>query len=139
MFYAGDKQLWIKSAYALKARLYNRLANKDPQRYANKALDAIQKSFTSSSEDMIFTKFINSTQNSNPLSAYQLVQPLSSMRFTNISPNDKIKIVTQDDFKVIDGDPRFDRRFAEFNAAEMAEEWIKHTYQNGFSLPDMPK
>jgi len=79
MFYAGDKQLWIKSAYALKARLYNRLANKDPQRYANKALDAIQKSFTSSSEDMIFTKFINSTQNSNPLSAYQLVQPLSSM------------------------------------------------------------
>ena len=62
-----------------------------------------------------------------------------NMRFTNISPNDKIKIVTVDDFKVIDGDPRFDRRFAEFNAAEMANEWIKHTYNNGFSLPDMPR
>ena len=48
-------------------------------------------------------------------------------------------IVTVDDFKVIDGDPRFDRRFAEFNAAEMANEWIKHTYNNGFSLPDMPR
>lgn len=62
-----------------------------------------------------------------------------NMRFTNISPNDKIKIVTVDDFNVIDGDPRFDRRFAEFNAADMANEWIKHTYNNGFSLPEMPK
>ena len=62
-----------------------------------------------------------------------------NMRFTNISSTDKIKIVTVDDFNVIDGDPRFDRRFAEFNAAEMANEWIRHTYSNGFSLPDMPK
>ena len=62
-----------------------------------------------------------------------------AMKFTNISPNDKIKIVTVDDFKVIDGDPRFDRRFAEFNALDMANEWINHTYKNGFSLPEMPK
>jgi predicted dehydrogenase len=61
-----------------------------------------------------------------------------NMQFTNISPSDKIKIVTLDEYKVIDGDPRFDRRFADFNAKDMAEEWIKHTYQNGFSLPDMP-
>ncbi|MGV8095911.1 MAG: Gfo/Idh/MocA family protein [Mangrovibacterium sp.] len=60
------------------------------------------------------------------------------MRFTNISPTDKIKIVTTDNYEVVDGDPRFDRRYAEFNAAEMAEEWIKHTYHNGFSLPEMP-
>ena len=33
---------------------------------------------------------------------------------------------------MIDGDPRFDRRFAELNAVEMADEWIKHTYRNGF-------
>ena len=62
-----------------------------------------------------------------------------NMRFTNISPTDKIKIVTVDDFKVIDGDPRFDRRFEEYNALEMANEWINHTYKNGFSLPEMPK
>ena len=48
-------------------------------------------------------------------------------------------IVTVDDFKVIDGDPRFDRRFEEYNALEMANEWINHTYKNGFSLPEMPK
>ncbi|MDO5571377.1 MAG: Gfo/Idh/MocA family oxidoreductase [Bacteroidales bacterium] len=61
-----------------------------------------------------------------------------NMKFTNISPTDKIKIVTLDNYEVIDGDPRFDRRFAEFNALDMANEWIKHTYENGFSLPAMP-
>ena len=61
-----------------------------------------------------------------------------AMRFTNISATDKIRIVNYDDFKVIDGDPRFDRRYAEFNALEMAEEWVRHTYHNGYSLPDMP-
>ncbi|HBF95785.1 MAG TPA: oxidoreductase, partial [Porphyromonadaceae bacterium] len=61
-----------------------------------------------------------------------------NMKFTNISPTDKIKIVTVDEYAVIDGDPKFDRRFAEFNALEMANEWIRHTYQNGFTLPEMP-
>jgi predicted dehydrogenase len=61
-----------------------------------------------------------------------------NMKFTNISTTDKIKIVTVDDFMVIDGDPRFDRRFADFNAKEIAEEWIKHNYLNGFNLPAMP-
>jgi hypothetical protein len=62
-----------------------------------------------------------------------------NMRFTNISPTDKIKIVTVDEYAVIDGNPNFDRRFADFNALETANEWIKHTYQNGFKLPEMPK
>jgi len=61
-----------------------------------------------------------------------------NMKFTNISPSDKIKVVTVNDFMVIDGDPKFDRRFTDFNAGEIATEWIKHTYQNGFSLPPMP-
>lgn len=62
-----------------------------------------------------------------------------NMKFTNISENDKISIVTVDNYEVVDGDPRFDRRFEEFNALEMANEWIKHTYHNGFDLPNMPK
>ena len=28
--------------------------------------------------------------------------------------------------------------FADFNALDVANEWIKHTYNNGFSLPSMP-
>jgi len=62
-----------------------------------------------------------------------------NMKFTNISGSDKIKIVTQDEFIVINGDPKFDRKFADFNAKDIAEEWVKHTYRNGWSLPDMPK
>ena len=50
-----------------------------------------------------------------------------NMKFTNISDSDMIKIVTVDEYQVIDGDPQFDRRFADFNALEMANEWIKHT------------
>lgn len=61
------------------------------------------------------------------------------MEFTNISPNDKIRIVTADHYAVVDGDPRFDRRFADFNALDMSKEWIRHTYENGFKLPDMPE
>jgi len=60
------------------------------------------------------------------------------MAFTNIGDQDKIKIVSLDDFKVVDGDPRFDRRFTEFNAKDIANEWIRHTYHNGFNLPEMP-
>lgn len=61
-----------------------------------------------------------------------------NMTFTNIHDQEKLRVVSVDDFKVIDGDPRFDRRFTEFNAKEIAQEWIKHTYHNGFRLPDMP-
>lgn len=61
-----------------------------------------------------------------------------NMKFLNISENESIEILTVDDFIVTDGHPKFDRRYSEFNAKEMAEEWIKHTYQNGFNLPDMP-
>lgn len=60
------------------------------------------------------------------------------MAFTNISASDKIRIVTLDDYAVVDGDPHFDRRFADFSAQDMAREWISHTYNNGFKLPEMP-
>ncbi|WP_353128036.1 Gfo/Idh/MocA family protein [Parapedobacter pyrenivorans] len=61
------------------------------------------------------------------------------MAFTNIGADEKINVVSVDKFEVIDGDPRFDRQFTELNAADAAREWINHTYQNGFTLPAMPK
>ncbi len=60
------------------------------------------------------------------------------MEFTNISDNDKIKIVTSDKFEVVNGDPKFDRKYAEFDAKAISEEWIRHTYRDGWSLPEMP-
>ena len=62
-----------------------------------------------------------------------------NMRFTNISDNDKLNVITVDEFEVIDGDPKFKREYADLNAKEMAEEWVNHTYRDGWSLPDMPK
>src|SRR5690606_5773930 len=62
-----------------------------------------------------------------------------NMKFTNISPTDKIRVVAVDEFNVIDGNPSFNRQHVELNALEAANEWIKHTYQNGFGLPEMPK
>ena len=61
-----------------------------------------------------------------------------NMRFTNISDSDKIRVVTTDSFKVVDGDPKWNTQYATINAKEAAEEYIKHTYHNGYSLPDMP-
>lgn len=62
-----------------------------------------------------------------------------NMQFTNISANDKIKVISTNEFSVIDGDPRFNRKYEDLQALEAANEWIKHTYHNGFTLPAMPK
>ena len=55
-----------------------------------------------------------------------------NLRFTNISPTDEIKVLTQDNFEVLDGDPKFNKDYATLPALEMAEEWIRHTYRKGW-------
>ena len=61
-----------------------------------------------------------------------------NMRFTNISPGEELKIMVSDDFKVVDGHPTFDKKYQTFNALKSAEQYIKHTYREGWSLPPMP-
>lgn len=56
-----------------------------------------------------------------------------NMKITNISDNDEIRVVTSDTFTVIDGDPRFDTKFATMNAKEAAENYVKKTYREGWS------
>ena len=61
------------------------------------------------------------------------------MIFTNINDNDTIKIVTDDRFTIENGHPTFNRKFTDpINAKAFAAEMIKHTYRQGFSLPEMP-
>lgn len=62
-----------------------------------------------------------------------------NMRFTNISDTDEIRVVTSDEFKVVDGHPHFNTQHASLNAKKAAEEYIKHTYRDGWVLPEMPK
>jgi hypothetical protein len=62
-----------------------------------------------------------------------------NMTFTNISDSDTIKTVIEDGFKIEDGHPTFDKTWTEdMSAKEFAAELIKHTYREGWSLPDMP-
>ena len=60
------------------------------------------------------------------------------MQFSNISASDELNIVTSDEFQVIDGHPHFNTQYAKFNALEAANEYIKHTYRAGWSLPEIP-
>lgn len=60
------------------------------------------------------------------------------MRITNISPSDTFQVVTSDDFNVVDGHPHFDTKYTTLNALETANEYIRHSYRDGWRLPDMP-
>jgi hypothetical protein len=56
------------------------------------------------------------------------------MVIKNISDADEIRVVTTDKFNVIDGHPHFDTQYATIKAKPAAEEYIRHTYREGWSL-----
>jgi hypothetical protein len=61
------------------------------------------------------------------------------MSFTNISGHDTIRLLTQNDFHIENGNPLFDQQWTEpIPAMQFAQEMICHTYHNGFRLVDMP-
>ena len=60
------------------------------------------------------------------------------MEFTNISDTDEISVTLSDNFKIENGHPTFDAPKEKFNAKAFAQELIKHTYRDGWSLPAMP-
>jgi len=63
-----------------------------------------------------------------------------NMKFTNIDPNATIRTVIKDGFQIKDGHPTFDKTMTDpMNAQELAQELIKHTYRDGWKLPDMPR
>ena len=55
-----------------------------------------------------------------------------NMRITNIGFNDELRILTRDRFEIVNGDPKFNRDFTTLPAAQMAEEWIRHNYREGW-------
>lgn len=62
-----------------------------------------------------------------------------AMKFTNITPEDTIRMKLKDGFSIKDGHPTFNHKYTDpINAQEFANELIRHTYYNGYSLPDMP-
>ena len=62
-----------------------------------------------------------------------------NMQFTNIPEDAMIRTVIKDGFQIKDGHPTFDKTWTEpVNARQYAQEMIKHTYRDGWKLPDMP-
>ena len=62
-----------------------------------------------------------------------------NMKFTNISDSETIRTVIEDGFKIEDGHPTFAKTWTDpMNAKAFSEELIKHTYREGWKLPDMP-
>jgi hypothetical protein len=62
-----------------------------------------------------------------------------NMKFTNISESEQIRTVIEDGFNIHDGHPTFDKKWTDkMSAKAFAEELIKHTYRDGWSLPAMP-
>ncbi len=57
-----------------------------------------------------------------------------NMKITNIGDDEEIRVVTTDTFTVIEGHPHFDTQYATINAKNAAEEYIKHTYREGWEL-----
>ncbi|WP_298356682.1 SusD/RagB family nutrient-binding outer membrane lipoprotein, partial [Runella sp.] len=73
MIFKGNMTLWKKTAYALKARLYNRLSNTNGQETAQRALAALTNSF-GSNENFTFTDFQDTPQNGNQIAQVGITQ-----------------------------------------------------------------
>jgi predicted dehydrogenase len=58
----------------------------------------------------------------------------ANMKFKNIDEDDEIRVVTTDEFNIIDGHPHFDTQYKTINAKQAAEEYIRHTYREGWKL-----
>lgn len=63
-----------------------------------------------------------------------------NMRFTNIGPDETLRIMIEDGFSITDGHPTFNKTYTDpINARQFADELIKHNYRAGWNLVDMPK
>lgn len=70
----GNKDMWEKVAWGLKARYFNRLSNIYPSVSATDALGALQNSFASPAEGLIFSDYTDGSTNTNPFKNYEQFQ-----------------------------------------------------------------
>lgn len=57
-----------------------------------------------------------------------------NMEITNLTDTDEIRVVSSDKFTVINGHPHFDTKYETMKAKPAAQEYIRHTYREGWAL-----
>ncbi len=63
-----------------------------------------------------------------------------NMRFTNIPKDAVVRSVVKDGFTIKDGHPTFNKTWTDpEDANAFAAELIKHTYREGYTLPELPR
>ncbi len=60
-----------------------------------------------------------------------------NMLFTNITDTDELPVTTIGEYTVADGHPSFKSKRENLNAKKTVEEFIKHSYREGWSLPTL--
>lgn len=73
LIYGGDASLWLKTAYALKARIYMQTTKKDSDAHT-KALSAISNAYTSNDEESMFY-FGTANTEANPYAQFGTQRP----------------------------------------------------------------
>ena len=58
-----------------------------------------------------------------------------NMQFTNIGPEEMLKVTKHNGFAMVNGLPQWETERVELNALEAAQEYIKHNYREGWELP----
>lgn len=124
MLLQGDKTMWIKAAWGLKARYYNRLSNIDPNGSATDALEALGNSFSSPDEHLIFSDYAESgSDHVNLLSFQEQIEKTTALSVTIL---DVLNSFNEPGFD----DPRAERWFVRLNG-----EFIPAP--NGENVPDI--
>ncbi|MGV8095579.1 MAG: Gfo/Idh/MocA family protein [Mangrovibacterium sp.] len=54
------------------------------------------------------------------------------MLFSNISNDDQLNLLLEDQFELVKGDPRINKKYSLRHAQQTVEEWIRHTYRQGW-------
>lgn len=60
----------------------------------------------------------------------------AKMEFANIGQGETMEVVENFGFRMVDGNPTWDVQHVGLNALDSAREYFRHTYKNGWGLPE---
>jgi hypothetical protein len=124
MLLKGNKAMWIKTAWGLKARYYNRMSNIDPSGSATKALEALRNSFSSPNEYLSFSDYAIS--GSDHVNLFSYAEQVGKTFALSVTMLEVLNSFNESGFN----DPRAERWFVPLNGVFIPA-------PNGENVPDI--